>query len=47
LEENSNNLESSPEAININSMSIEKIPNPVSPSGKGKRSPKIDFPLEL
>jgi len=47
LEEESNNLESSPEDININSMSIEEIPNSVPPSRKGKRTPKLDFLLGL
>jgi len=47
LEEDSDNPESSPEDINVNSMSIEEIPNPVPPSGKGKRTPKLDFLLGL
>ena len=47
LEKNSDDLDSSPEDIKINSMSIEKIPNPVPPSGKKKRMPKLDFPLGL
>jgi len=47
LEEDSDNPDSSPEDIKINSMSIEKIPNPVPPSGKKKRMPKLDFPLGL
>jgi len=46
-EEESNDPESSPEDININSTSIEEIPDPVPPSGKGKRTPKLDFPLGL
>jgi len=47
LEEESNNPESSPKDINVNSTSIEKIPDPVPPSGKGKRTPKLDFLLGL
>jgi len=47
LEEESDDPESLPENININSISIEKIPNPVPPSRKGKRTPKLDFPLGL
>jgi len=47
LEEKSNDLKSSPEDINVNSASIEEIPNPVPLSGKGKRTPKLDFPLGL
>jgi len=47
LEEESNDPESPPEAINVNSMSIEEIPNPVPLSRKGKRTPKLDFPLGL
>ena len=47
LEEESDDPESPPEDININSASIEKIPDPISPSGKGKRTPKLDFPLGL
>jgi len=47
LEEESNNPESPPEDVNINSASIEEIPNPVPPSEKGKRTPKLDFPLGL
>ena len=47
LEENSNSLDSPPEDVKINSMSIEEIPDPVLPSGKGKGTPKLDFPLEL
>jgi len=31
----------------INSMSIEEIPDPVLPSGKGKGISKLDFPLGL
>ena len=47
LEEESDDPESSPEDINVNRMSIEEIPNPVPPSGKGKRTPKLDFLLGL
>jgi len=47
LEEESDDLESPPEDVNVNSVSIEEIPNPVSPSGKGKRTPKLDFPSGL
>jgi len=47
LEEESDDPESPPEDININSVSIEKISDPVPPSGKGKRTPKLDFPLGL
>jgi len=47
LEEESDDLESPPKAINVNSASIEKIPDPVSPSRKGKGTPKLDFPLGL
>jgi len=47
LEEDSDGLDSPPEDIKINSVSIEEIPDPVSLSGKGKRMPKLDFPLGL
>jgi len=47
LEEESDDPESPPEDVNINSTSIEEILNPVSPSGKGKRTSKLDFPLGL
>ena len=47
LEKSSNNPDSSPEDIKINSVLIEKIPDPVLLSGKGKRTPKLDFPLGL
>jgi len=47
LEEESDNPESPPEDINVNSVSIEEIPNPVPPSGKGKKTLKLDFPLGL
>jgi len=47
LEKESNDLESPPEAVNINSVSIEEIPDPVPPSRKRKGTPKLDFPLGL
>ena len=47
LEEDSDNLDSSPEDVKINNVSIEKIPDPVPPSGKRKGTPKLDFPLGL
>jgi len=47
LEKENNDPESSPEDVNVNSVSIEEIPNPVPPSGKGKRTSKLDFPLGL
>jgi len=47
LKEDSDNLESPPKDVNVNSASIEEIPDPVPPSGKGKRTPKLDFPLGL
>jgi len=47
LEEDSDDLDSPSEDIKINSASIEKIPDSVSSSGKGKGTPKLDFPLEL
>jgi len=47
LEEESNDPESPPEDVNVNSALIEKISDPVPPSGKGKRTPKLDFPLGL
>jgi len=47
LEEESDDSESPPEVINVNSTSIEEIPDPIPPSGKGKRTPKLDFPLGL
>jgi len=47
LEEDSDDLDSPPKDVKINSASIEKISNPVLPSGKGKRMPKLDFPLGL
>ena len=47
LEAESNDPESPPEDINVNSTSIEEISDPVPPSGKGKRTPKLDFALGL
>jgi len=47
LEEESDDSQSSSEAVNVNSTSIEEIPNPVSPSKKGKGTPKLDFPFGL
>jgi len=47
LEEESDDPESLPKDVNVNSTSIKEIPNPVPPSGKGKRTPKLDFPLGL
>ena len=47
LEEDSNDPDSSPENVKINSMLIEKIPDPVPPSKKGKGTSKLDFPLGL
>jgi len=47
LEEESNNPESFPETVNVNSVSIEEIPDLVPPSRKGKGTPKLDFPLGL
>jgi len=47
LEEESDNPEFPPENINVNSVSIEEIPDSVPPSKKGKRTPKLDFPLGL
>jgi len=47
LEKNSDDLDSSPEDIKINSMSIEEIPDPVPPSGKEKGTSKLNFPLGL
>ena len=44
LEEDSDDPESPPEDVNVNSASIEKIPDPVPPSRKGKGTPKLDFP---
>jgi len=47
LKEESNNLESPSKAVNVNSTSIEEIPDSFPPSRKGKRTPKLDFPLGL
>jgi len=47
LEEDNDDPDSPPEDVKINSTSIEEIPDPVPPSGKGKRTPKLDFPLGL
>jgi len=47
FEKKSNNPESPSEDVNVNSTSIEEIPDPVPPSEKGKRTPKLDFPLGL
>jgi len=47
LEENSDSLDSPPEDVKINSVSIEEIPDSVPLSGKEKRMSKLDFPLGL
>jgi len=47
LEEESDDPEFPPENVNVNSMSIEEIPNSVPLSGKRKRTSKLDFPLGL
>jgi len=47
LEEDSDDSESPSEVVNVNSVLVEEIPDPVPPSGKGKGTPKLDFPLEL
>ena len=47
LEKDSDDLKSPPEDVSVNSVSIEEIPDPVPPSGKRKRTPKLDFPLGL
>jgi len=47
LEEKGDDPESPPEDVNVNSASIKEISDPVLPSGKGKRTPKLDFPLGL
>jgi len=47
LEEESDDPEFPPEDVNVNSVSIKEISHPVPPSGKGKRTPKLDFPLGL
>ena len=46
LEENNDDPDILPEDVKINSAAIEEIPDPV-PSGKGKETPKLDFPLGL
>ena len=47
LEEESDDLKFPSEDVNVNSTSIEEIPDPVPPSRKGKGTPKLDFPLGL
>jgi len=47
LEKESDNLEFSSKDVNVNSASIEEIPDPVPPSRKGKGTSKLDFPLGL
>jgi len=47
LEEKSDDPDSLSEDVNVNSASIEEIPDPVPPSGKEKRTSKLDFPLGL
>jgi len=47
LEEDSDNSESPSEVVNVNSVSIEEIPDPIPPSGKENGTPKLDFPLGL
>ena len=47
LEKDSDDPESPPENINVNSVSIEEIPDLVPPSGKRKTTPKLDFSLGL
>ena len=47
LKKDSDDLDSSPKNIKINSVSIEEIPDPVLPSGKRKGISKLDFLLEL
>jgi len=47
LEEESDNPESPPKDVNINSMSIKEISDPAPLSRKGKRTPKLDFLLGL
>jgi len=47
LKEESDDPESPSKNVNVNSTSIEEIPDLVPPSGKGKRTPKLDFPLGL
>jgi len=47
LEKDSDNPDSSSKDIKINSTSIKEIPDPIPSSRKGKRTSKLDFPLEL
>jgi len=47
LEKDSDDPDSPPEDVKINSTSIEEISDPIPPSGKGKRMSKLDFPLGL
>jgi len=47
LKKDSDDLDSSPKDIKINSMSIEDISDPIPSSKKGKGMSKLDFPLEL
>ena len=47
LKEENDDLDSPPEDVKINSTSIEEIPDSVPPNGKGKGTPKLDFPLGL
>ena len=46
LEEESDDPESSPEGVNVNSMLIEEIPDPVPLSRKGKGLPNWIFPWD-
>ena len=47
LEKDSDNPDSPPEDIKINSTSIEEISDPIPPSRKGKGTPKLNFLLGL
>ena len=47
LKEDSDNPDSPPKDIKINSASIEEISDSVPPSRKGKGTLKLDFPLGL
>jgi len=47
LEKESDDLKFPSEDVNVNSTSIEEIPDPVPPSRKGKGTSKLDFPLGL
>ena len=47
LKEDNDDPKFPPEDINVNSTSIKEIPDPVPPSEKRKRTPKLDFPLGL